>query len=44
MRKAIKTERRYYMFMDYCNGVDLKELMTIKKYKVPPEVIRIILS
>lgn len=44
MRKAIKTDRRYYMFMDYCNGADLKELMTIKKFKVNPEVIRRIVT
>ena len=44
MRKAIKTDRRYYMFMDYCNGADLKELMTIKNFKVQPEVVRNIVS
>lgn len=44
MRKAIKTDRRYYMFMDYCNGADLKELMTVKKFKVEAEVVRRIVS
>jgi len=39
LRKAIKTDSRYYMFMDFCNGGDLKDLMEIKKYDVDPKVI-----
>ena len=30
LRKAIKTDSRYYMFMDYCNGGDMKDLMELK--------------
>jgi hypothetical protein len=30
MRKAIKTDSRYYIFMEYCNGSDLKEIMELK--------------
>ena len=40
MRKAIKTDSRYYMFMDFCNGGDLKDLMELKKFTIEPEVIR----
>jgi len=39
MIKAIKTDSRYYIFIEYCNGGDLKELMELKQYKVKPEVI-----
>ena len=28
------------MFMDYCNGGDLKVLMDLKNFKVDPEVTR----
>ena len=31
MRKAIKTDSRYYIFMEYCNGSDLKEIMELKQ-------------
>ena len=30
LRKAIKTDSRYYMFMDFCNGGDMKDLMELK--------------
>lgn len=30
MRKAIKTDSRFYIFMELCNGGDLKELMQLK--------------
>lgn len=40
LQKAIKTDSRYYMFMDYCNGGDLKVLMDLKNFKVEPEVTR----
>ena len=43
MRKAIKTDSRYYIFMEYCNGSDLKELMELKRWKVSPQVIQKIL-
>ena len=40
MRKAIKTDSRYYIFMEFCNGSDLKEMMELKRWKVPPAVIQ----
>ena len=40
LQKAIKTDSRYYMFMDYCNGGDLKVLMDMKSFKIEPEVTR----
>ena len=40
LRKAIKTDSRYYMFMDFCNGGDLKELMELKQFLVGPIVIQ----
>ncbi len=39
LKKAIKTDSRYYMFMEYCNGGDLKDLMEQKNYQLPPEII-----
>jgi len=39
MKKAIKTESRYYIFMEFCNGSDLKELMDQKGNKLRPETI-----
>jgi hypothetical protein len=39
MRKAIKTDARYYMFIEFCNGGDLKELMELKDWKIDPSVI-----
>ena len=45
MIKAIKTDSRYYIFIEFCNGGDLKELMELKQWKVAPEVIhRIMIS
>lgn len=43
MRKAIKTDSRYYIFMEFCNGSDLKEVMELKKWRVVPAVIQQIL-
>ena len=34
LRKAIKTEARYMIFMDYCNCNDLKEIMEFNPDKV----------
>ena len=36
MKKAIKTDSRFYIFMEFCNGNDLKELMELKNWKLPP--------
>jgi serine/threonine protein kinase len=42
VRKVIKTEIRYFMFIDYSNFSDLKELMDNKKMLSPAVVQRII--
>ena len=39
MRKAIKTASRYYIFMEFCNGSDLKEVMELKNYRIDPMTI-----
>lgn len=44
LRKAIKTDSRYFMFMEYCNGGNLTELMELKKYDVDPRVINMIMK
>ena len=44
MRKAIKTDARYYIFMEFCNGSDLKELMELRSWKVSPSVIQVIMK
>lgn len=40
MRKAIRTDSRYYIFTEFCNGSDLKEMMELKHWKVPPAAIQ----
>ena len=32
------------MFMDYCNGGDMKDLMELKHFKVDPKVIQKIMQ
>ncbi len=44
MRKAIKTDSRYYIFMEFCNGGDLKDLMEYKGWKLDPQVIQKIMK
>ena len=39
LRRAIKTDSRYYIFIDYCNGGDMKDLMELKRFNVDPKVI-----
>lgn len=39
MKKAVKTEGRYYIFMEYCNGGDLKELFTLRGCQLSTKVI-----
>jgi len=39
LKKAIKTDQQYFMFMEYCNGGNLRELMDIKKWVLDPMVI-----
>lgn len=40
MRKAIKTDSRYYIFMEYCNGSDMKEVMELKQWRISPAAIQ----
>ena len=44
LKKAIKTDSRYFMFMEYCNGGNLRDLMEIKKFEIDPRVIKIIMK
>ena len=39
IKKAIETKDRYYIFMEYCNGGDLKDLLEAKNYNIPFVVI-----
>ena len=34
IKKAIKTEARFYIFMEFCNGMDLKIVMEQKGFRV----------
>jgi len=43
MKKAIKTDSRYYILMEFCNGNDLKELMELKHWKLTPNTVQIIM-
>ena len=43
MRKAIKSDARYYIFMEFCNGSDLKELMEVRQWKLSPAIVQIIM-
>ena len=40
MKKAIKTDARYYIFMEFCNGNDLKDLMEVKGWKLHPSIVQ----
>ena len=44
MKKAIETTDRFYIFMEYCNGGDLKELMEAKNWDVHPSIIQRIMA
>lgn len=44
MKKAIKTDSRYYILMEFCNGNDLKELMELRHWKLPPAVTQLIIA
>ena len=44
MKKAIKTDARYYIFMEYCNGSDLKDVMELRNYKISPTTVQKIMS
>ena len=38
--KAIKTDNRYYLMLEYCNGGDLEELMSVKNYNITSSSIQ----
>ena len=38
-RKAYELPDRFYIFLEYCNGGDLKELFEAKQWDVPNSVI-----
>lgn len=44
MKKAIKTDARYYIFMEFCNGHDLKEIMEMKLWKLDPCIVQKIMQ
>ena len=44
IRRAIKTEERYFIFMDFCNCSDLKELMDIKNNEINYGVVQKIIA
>jgi len=44
MKKAIKTDSRYYIMMEYCNGNDLKELMELKNWRLSPNIVQTIMT
>jgi len=39
LKKAIETTDRFYIFMEFCNGGDLKELMEAKSWDLHPSII-----
>ena len=39
-RKAIEAPERFYIFMEYCNGGDLKDLFEAKNYEVSFHIIQ----
>ena len=42
--RAIKTDNRYYLMLEYCNGGDLDELMEAKNYKVSAQTVHKIMK
>lgn len=44
LKKAIKTDARYYIFMEYCNGSDLKDVMELRNYKISPSTVQKIMN
>ena len=39
LRKAIEVPDKFYIFMEYCNGGDLKELFEAKDWDVPHHIV-----
>ena len=44
LKSAIKTDNRYYLMLEYCNGGDLQHLMEAKEYKITGFVIHKIMT
>lgn len=40
LKKAIKTDARYYIFMEFCNGSDLKDVMETRQWAISPSAIQ----
>ena len=40
MKKAVETDDKFYIFMEYCNGCELKELLEGKNYNIDGNVIQ----
>ena len=36
VEEAIKTDSRWYIFIEFCNGFDLKDLLKAKSWKLDP--------
>ena len=39
LKKVVKSEEQIFMFLDYCNGGDLKNFMELRRFNVHPDVI-----
>ena len=44
LRKAVETDEKYYIFMEYCNGSDIKTLMDAKDWDLAPSIIHKIMQ
>ena len=39
IKKLIEGPEKFYIFMDYCNGGDLLELLKAKNWEFEPEIV-----
>ena len=44
MKKAIKTESRFYIFIELCNGGDMKDMMEIKNWQIYPDNVQKVMN
>ena len=42
--ETVRTPMNFYIFLQLCNGGDLKELMVSKSWKVTPKIVHQIMS
>ena len=40
VKKAIELPEKFYIFLEYCNGGDLKELLECKDWELPSCVVQ----